>query len=375
MHGSRFKLLGVLALVNLFTSSACYADGDGLPRIIYVSPIGLTNSPGLSVERPTSLQRASIIIRKQRTDIVIKLLSGTYSLKEPLKLLPVASNAELAVEGEGLVRFEAAGTRTFPAFEIGRSKVRISNLSASGFSSFVDTMEERQISNLAIERVDLSDMAIAINLTTKNGGAVVGAQIVQAKISRFTRAAVRLSGTTVSNILIANTHIDGSGIDMSEADCYRGGIQIYRGASNIRIEEASILNTASFCGKYHQGDGIEVSDEEAAPFGIRIANSTLAGNRDGNLDLKARDVLVERTMSRPGPGTRFSYRFWNFDYTCRNCAIESGSRIFMSNARVKFIEGIPRNFDGFVCAQGVQELLLKPSKSNSGMDVQCGRLR
>ena len=327
-----------LLLVVLCVLAIPFAPGvrAGLARDVFVSPLGSGDLSGNSARDSLPAVKVNTAIRKAGGPITVIYNAGSYRMRESIKILGdgEVNNAPVSVRASDGAQFRGA---SFPMFVLRRGGVTISGFKATGFKTFLDIADGYAVGDVRLSRLDLSDMDVGIGVVNK-GGASRNWVIDNVRITKFRSSGIRVSGPGVSGITISNATIDGAGVSAANADCYRGGIQIYNRANNITISGSRISNTVSYCGKYHQGDGIEADDSDGAPYDIRLSNLVLSNNRDGNLDLKARNVTMANIRSQKGAETRFAFRLWHFPYRCNGCTTDGGAvaDLFIQEASVSF---------------------------------------
>lgn len=329
---SRSLLLAVLCMVVVTSAVGVRA---GSAKSVFVSPSGSGDLSGNSTQNSLPVSKVNSAIRKASGPLSIVYGSGSYRMRESIKILgdgPVSAPITItAAEG---ARFQGS---SIPMFVLRRGEVSIAGFNAMGFKTFIDIADGSSVGGVKLSRLDLSDMDVGISVVNK-AGISRNWVIDNVRISKYRAAGIRVSGSAVSGISISNAIIDGAGVSPAKAHCYRGGIQIYNKANNISISSSRISNTFSYCGKYHQGDGIEADDEDGAPYDIRLSNLVLSNNRDGNLDLKAKNVSMANIRSQKGPETRFAFRLWHYDYRCNGCSSDGGDGgdLFIQEASASF---------------------------------------
>src|SRR5690606_30119149 len=134
------------------------------------------------------------------------------------------------------------------------------------------------INQVLIENIDASDVHGCILVDRDVLQPVTRWIVRNSRIKGYYRAGIRLSGVKSQDFLLDNLQIDGAHTQAT-SDCYKGGIQLLRGVSNVHIRNSSVSNNIGSCGEeYQQGDGIEADHKNGVPNNILIENVHIANS-------------------------------------------------------------------------------------------------
>ena len=295
---------------------------EGL-TVYFISPDGSGNLDGQSETNALPFSQLEPFIRDLKTSARVVLLPGEYALDTTLDLVTAADRV-LVVEGrDGTVikgNFDPvtrAGISSGMRLHSGNIIVRGLTFKQTGYCVKADK-------NFAIDQVLIENIVgennFACVLVDRDTTLPVTRLIVRnAQISGYYRNGIRLAGPQSANMLIENVHVDGAN-DFAKNDCYKSGIQLLAGVSDVHLYKVSVKNNIGDCGEdYQQGDGIEADHKEGVPRNIRLEKVSIANSRDADLDLKAANVSMYRVVSLGGPETRYAFKLWEYDYTCNQC--------------------------------------------------------
>jgi hypothetical protein len=339
--GKHRGLSAARLLIALCLAMGGLGEAYAAGRTIYFSATAThEEGTGETPDEPYAASRLNSEIRHAETDTEFVFLPGTYRIAETVKIIPEHGH-KLVFTGAGAgvkIGSNGRGPKDFPLFLVGRGELQFRNFEVTGFEAFIRVLDERVVRNVVIEKIAISVVRDGIVVQGDEGLSTANWLISEVRISDYERAGIRLAGAGVAGIAIDSVEIDGTTSVVTDLDCYRGGIQIYAAAHDISVRNSFIGNNVSTCGKYHQGDGIEVSDDDGTPYGLTFQNLRLSGNRDGNLDLKAKRVTISNIRAERQGVSRFAFRFWNYPYVCRKCASDGGEDgdVFIQGADVTF---------------------------------------
>jgi hypothetical protein len=315
-------------------SEGWIAQPNAIVSTFYVSPKGDGLQSGASFTHAMPMREAIVLMRQAGTRILrLRLAPGEYDFSEDggLKLFPMGGRqGPLIIEGSGpetvfVGGYRPGGKRGAPLFTLGRSRVAFKNLAARNFGAFIDLPSGRTIDDIEVSGVSISEMFDGIVLDRGENVTARDWLIEDVTISGYHRVGIRLAGDDTSGFRIRRATIDGRSAGRKN-HCFKGGIQLLAGVRNVTIEDVTVRDNVGCEQSYQQGDGIEADDKQGAPDNIVLRNVTAEANRDGNFDLKATNMVLENLVSRNGGVSRFGFRFWNYDYLCRNCVGDGAQR-------------------------------------------------
>lgn len=306
---------------------------------IHVSPEGSGNRDGRGAANAMPIAQSFRIAAVGGRAIRLILAPGTYDVSRIGSLrLPTRAPGSLVIEGSGddtvLVGSHQPGSRPRAAlFVLARSDVTFRNFAVRNVSSLIDIPNGATADRIVISGVAISDVHDGIVIDRGKKLAAQDWRIEDVRIARHFRVGIRLAGERTARIAIRRTTIDGGG-EGASSDCFKGGIQLLEAVSDVTIEHVRVSNNIGCAqAKYQQGDGIEADDKQGAPQRITLRDVISSGNRDGNFDLKAENMVLEDLTSRSGGATRYGFRFWHFRYDCVRCRLEGeGGEIQVINS-------------------------------------------
>lgn len=318
---------------------------------VFASPSGSGGRSGRSAADSVPLEDALRLAATAARPLRIVMAAGSYDLSGMGTVQLREGSGPLVIEGAGdatrLVGDHRPGSRGGAAvFTLARSNVTFRNFSVSRVLRLIDVPNGATAGQITISHVAIADVRDGIVIDRDKQLVARGWRIEDVRIDRHERVGIRLAGTRTGQIAIRRTKIDGGGAS-APSDCFKGGIQLLQGVSDVTIENVEVRGNIG-CEKahYQQGDGIEIDDRQAAPQRITLRKVVSAGNRDGNFDLKARDVVLEDVVARMEGLSRYGFRMWNYDYSCVNCRVEGQAReepgsggIQLVNARLRLRNG------------------------------------
>lgn len=338
----------------------------GLPvpataRTVFISPDGFGQRLGHEAANAMSLADFQRNETNPQVATRYHFLPGNYPLKSAIAFKST-STAQVVLEGEGDSTL-FTGTFAFPEVNslgaflaLNRSNVMVRNLSVRNVGSLVRVAGGARADDFLLDDVTLTDthQGIAISRGAKFAS-VANWHINDLRIKGFYEAGMRIAGPTTKNIKITKTVLDGknsAGIN----DCWSGGMQILESASFITVEDTKVANVIGTCkaGSYAQGDGIESDGKQGQPHDITLRRLTIDNVRDGALDLKSENTLIEDLKVVAGGPNRFPLRLWNSTkFKCVRCDIPSGAsgHVNLTRAAVEIIDMVqdPATFRS-VCA-------------------------
>lgn len=242
------------------------------------------------------------------------LSPGVYQLNKPLQL----NSPDVRLIGNGDVTFEGAGS--IQGLVLSHSNIDIENITFRDVRNCVTVKKQSHVSNINIRDVVANNVHDCILIDRSIDSTVKNWTISDLKVTNYYRSAVRIAGVGTQRIVLSNFSFNGG---ESEGYCWKGGIQVYEKASHIDIFNGHILNNIGGCGEgYPQGDGIEIDDKDGAPHNIYIENVVVKNSRDGNFDLKGRNIYLKNVTSSSSGFTKVGYKLWNYDYICENCSLD-----------------------------------------------------
>lgn len=230
---------------------------------------------------------------------------------------------ELKVNGRELT-IEAADGAIFTGSDhhkggivLGGEGITLNNLQFIDTSYCVKNSRNVITNNIEINRLTSKKTKDCIILNGRGNRQTNGWNISGFSSSGYYRSAIRLFGTGVNSININSIDIDGLS---DESYCWKGGIQIYEGAHELVISNGMIRNNQGECGgEFQQGDGVEIDHKRGIPENIVLKNITFENNRDADVDVKGKGVLMENLRFYGGSNSRHAIKSWSRNYECVNC--------------------------------------------------------
>lgn len=237
---------------------------------------------------------------------------GIYELVGELKV----NGRELTIEAADGAIFTGSDHHT-GGIVLGGEGITLNNLHFIDTSYCVKNSRRVITKNIEINRLVSKKTQDCIILNGRGHRKASDWNIVRFSSSGYYRSAIRLFGKGVNSININSIGIDG----LSDASyCWKGGIQIYESAHDIVISNGIIRNNEGECGdKFQQGDGVEIDHKEGAPENIVLRNISFKNNRDADVDVKGRNVLMENLSFYGGSNSRHAIKSWSRNYECVDC--------------------------------------------------------
>ena len=348
--------LCVLGLGIVDCRGQCEAKGasglnnGGSARIVYVSMEGSGKQNGQSQGDSLPFGRLQELLNSLRHDLIVRFSSGEFRLERPLVIFTSDFRTRFVGDGNGTVLkgsyHPGQEGRGYPAFVLMGDQITIENISFESLGSCVKTLPYFSSRHVRLLRLRASEMYSCMVVDRSQQAPVADWRIEDLEVLGYYRSAIRFSGENTRDILISSVVLDG----FNEANrnfCFKGGIQLFKGVSNIRIENSVIRNNIGDCeGRYQQGEGVEIDDKGGTPRHITISDLYIENSGDAGLDLKGEDISLIDVRVMGGPVQRYGFRFWNYDdYKCLRCISEGGraAHIDLINAEVQFKES---QFDG-----------------------------
>jgi hypothetical protein len=351
-RGLRAAMPAAMAALGLAGAERAAAQPrPSAPAMLHVSPAGAGDNSGRDVANPMRFDDAVPVIEAGDGAIKVVLQRGDYRMrrKEGIRLAARRGPAQpLMIQGAGpSTRFigehQIGDERARPLFLLSRGDVTLSGFSVIGFGKFLEVSDKADARNVRISGIDVERVQDGIMLDRRRRFIARDWIIEDVSIRAYKRVGIRLSGEGTSRFTLRRVQLDGAGAEGHD-DCHKGGVQLFESVSDIAIDGMRVANNVGCPAKYQQGDGVEADNKDGAPRRITLRNIEAIGNRDGNFDLKASDMVMENLTSRGEDVTRFGFRFWHYAYDCVRC-VNAGSKADLSlrNATVTFTE--PR-FEG-----------------------------
>lgn len=316
----------------------------GAERVVHVSPTGRGDGSGARVEDAMSFDRAAAMASRSGERLTLRLAAGVYDVGQigPVRLVG-QNGGPLVIEGAGedtvLAGLYAPSVeKSGPAlFRLERGGVTFRRFAVRNVPALIDVGAGASVDHVVVEGVSVTDVHDGILLDRSRARSAHDWRIEKVSIAGYVRAGIRLAGPGASGFVIRDTKIDGRS-GRGADHCFKGGIQLYAAVSDVLVEDVVVRDNVACTGQhYQQGDGIEADDKQGMPDRVTLRRVTSIDNRDGNYDLKAGNVVLEDVASQTKGGTRFGFRFWNYDYVCRHCRIDAATgSLQFSNAQVTF---------------------------------------
>lgn len=337
---NKFKGLGIFLYTLMMISCSNLVN----QKVIYVFPDTYSE---LTQESENSIYWSDfkLLVSQGRLFGEVVFKPGLYELKEKVE---IKGNRSLHLFAEKGARFIgdfdfSVADRYSSGFVLFRGNIEFVGFvfEKVGYCFYVD--RKSNVSNVIIKSLTAKDVHSCIVIDRNIEGYVQKWEIVDVNIKGYYRVAIRLSGMNTSLIFINDVDINGRHGYVSN-HCFKGGIQIYRGAHDIFVTNTHIENNIGNCGmSYQQGDGIEADNKGGSPYNLSFINITVENSRDANFDLKAKDVRLENIVSISGDLSRYGFKLWSYDsYNCIDCKIKG---FFKYNLTLLSASAIFTNFD------------------------------
>lgn len=306
-------------------------EAERTASVVYVTPTGTGTQTGESDINSISFTTFWTHMPARTTSTRYRFLAGTYS---------ITSSRDIRAPNGGILSLDAApgvqilGNLTFSPVS-GQSngfRLRTGNIIIRGFTfemigTCARTESTSTVQNVIIENITANNTHSCI-LVDRGMTMPIGNWVIRnVNINGYNRVGVRLASVQSSGFLIEDTVIDGAQ-SQGPSDCFKGGIQILTGASNITVRHTEVRNNIGTCavGAYEQGDGIEVDHVNGIPTNILFEDVLVENSRDGEFDLKGENITLKDITVRSGPVSRFPLKFWHYDnYQCHNCVLIGGA--------------------------------------------------
>lgn len=316
----------------------------------YVAPEGSGDTSGRDEQNALRLSRLEPFVRDLKTSARIIMLPGQYALNSTLDLVSDEPNQLVVLEGrEGAVIQGNFNPHTQSGLDSGirllSGNVIVRNVHFRQTAFCIKAYKNATIEQVLIENIVADNTHTCISVDRDVRRPVNRWIIRNATINGYFRSGIRLAGALSEHFLVENTRIDGAA-QQPKSDCYKGGIQLLAGVSNVLVRNTSIKNNIGDCGEaFQQGDGIEADHSNGIPNNIRLENVVIANSGDGDLDMKAMNVTMYRVAALGGDETGFSFKLWNYDYSCDQCYATGphGAFIQLVQARLKLTSPILTN--------------------------------
>ena len=347
----RFSVACSLMLAGMLGSGAVAASVLSLPlesqeptaEVYYVAPNGSSTADGRTPATAISLSRLSIFIQKLKTSAKVILLPGEYPITKTLDLWRPTNEHLLVLEGPGAI---LKGTYDFSNESVPETgfRLRTGNIVLRGLGFENTKICVKADKSSVIDQVLIEDMAAknvhSCLLVDNDVKQEVSRWIVRnSRIEGYYRVGIRLAGAKTHDFLIDDVLVDGAH-PYATSDCFKGGIQLLAGVSNVHVRNTTVRNNIGSCGEeYQQGDAIEADHKKGTPTNLRFENLTVSNSGDGAFDLKASGVSMSNILVMGGELTRYAFKVWEYkDYECHNCVAYGLNKAFinLNEAHMKF---------------------------------------
>ena len=319
----------VLAASIVTSSRRAEAEPAPAPAaVVHASPDGAGARNGQRPADAMPIARALPLVAAGGRAMRLVLAPGTYDVGAMgSQRLQGRGGGALVIEGAGektvLVGSYEPGSKPRTALLVmARSDVTLRNFAVRNVSGLIDVPNGGTAERIVVSGIAMTDVHDGIVIDRGKTLVASDWRIDKVRITNHYRVGIRLAGTRTSRIVISDSLIDGGG-ERGPNDCFKGGIQLLEGVSDVTIQRVQVSNNVG-CAEQHyqQGDGIEIDDRKAVPKRIILKHVVSSGNRDGNFDLKAQDMVLEDLVSRADGVTRYGFRFWNHSYSCLRCSLD-----------------------------------------------------
>lgn len=326
-----FNLVATLCIfIVVSLISSCSSDSSKLETYVYPNDSYFQSS---AYENRISWEKFKSLTNKGLLSGRVYFKPGKYMVSNAI---PIKGNNPLylyAEDGAQFVgNFDFRSAKAYSSgFKLYRGDITFSGFNFENVGYCVYVNQSSMVSNVHISKLKASNVHSCIVIDRDVQGPVKNWRIDDAIIKGYYRVAIRISGNLSSNFKINNVIADGSH-PYSANHCFKGGIQIYRGAHNISINSANIKNNIGNCnGTYQQGDGVEVDDKGGVPHDITFSNVFVENSRDGNFDLKGKNIKFDNVVSVAGLLSRYAFKLWSYDsYHCYRCKVGGGFDYYLT---------------------------------------------
>ena len=304
-------------------------------RTYHMSPSGAGNQSGSDEANALPMSKLQLFVRELDHSARIVMLPGLYPLVTTVDLVANNPDQVLVLEGRENTLLQGnfdpltlAGVSSGLRLRSGNIIVRGLRFQKTGFC--IKAEKSSTIDQVLAENITAEDVHSCFLVDRDAERPVTRWIIRNAKINGYYRSAIRLAGVQSSNMLIDNVQIDGVG-HLEKYECFKAGIQLLAGVSDIHIRNTSVKNNIGHCGEnYQQGDGIEADHKDGTPRNIQLENVHVENSGDADLDLKADNVTMHKLVSLGGPRTRFALKLWNYSrYECNQCYAYGSNSAFI----------------------------------------------
>ncbi|WP_111977431.1 hypothetical protein [Algibacillus agarilyticus] len=311
------KVLIFLISISSFIFSCSTTDNLNTTYRVYPNNTPLTGN---------SLSWSEFIILAEKGKLSGKYLltKGNYTVDKPIN---IRGKTKVEINGEdGLIltgSFDfSKPNKVLKTFVLHRGNIKLQNLNFSNVGSCISVAKNSNVNHVIIYNLKAQNVHSCIVVDRNLNSFAYDWDIRKVKVVGYYRVAIRISGKNTHNFMLSDLHINGDH-DFANNHCFKGGIQIYNSAYNIKVSHAHIENNIGNCEKsYQQGDGIEADNKGGTPKNLTFENVTVQNSRDGNFDLKAEHVILKNIVSIGGEATRYAFKLWTYnDYSCFNCEL------------------------------------------------------
>lgn len=304
-------------------------------KVYYASPLGAGSQSGVDEANALPLSMIQSFVRDLDHSARIVMLAGIYPLTGSLDLVADNPNQILVLDGRESAILQGSfdplsfsGTSAGLRLRSGNIIVRGLHFQRTGFCIKADKLST--IDQVLLENITAEDVHSCILVDRDVAHPVTRWIIRNAHIKGYYRTAIRLAGAQSNNFLIDGAQIDGAG-GLEKSECYKSGIQLLAGVSDIHIRNISVKNNIGSCGEsYQQGDGIEADHKDGTPRNIQLDNVHVENSGDADLDLKADSVIMRKVVSLGGPHTLYAFKLWRYhQYQCEQCYAYGANAAFI----------------------------------------------
>jgi len=292
--------------------------------VYFISPAGQGALDGSTEGNALPFARFQPFISELKASAKLILLPGTYELADTVTL-KAPTDQILVLEGRenavlhGSFKFNtAAGTSSGLRLQSSNIIVRGLHFQNTGFC--VKANKSSVVRQVLIENIDAANVHSCIVVDRDTQQPVTQWIIRNSRIKGYYRSGIRLAGAESHDFLIDNVQIDGAHTE-GKSDCFKSGIQLLAGVSNVDIRNTTIENTIGSCGEdYQQGDGIEADHKEGTPKNINLDKVRVSNSGDAEIDMKADNVTMKDVVIIGGDLSRYAFKVWSYkNYQCTNC--------------------------------------------------------
>ena len=356
------------------TSGVASCAGVGA---VHVAPKALGSGDGRDPLNAAGFEEVNAMLGKAGPGGLVCLAGGEYPAGGTLSQGGVPGNPVtlMAASDEVVFRdtFEATSSNKFgkSALVITASDLTLQGIRCEkvGQCVSIPKTDGLMVANVTLRELHISQVGTGIDITRSGGQTVRNLTIEGVMVLQFTRGGIFFGSTTKgAKVLSSYLDMQPEKLGGARGSDYPVGIGLYNDIQDVTIEDTTVLNVLGKPTGYTQGDGL---DGERTARGITIKDSFFAGHRDGCVDTKSRETLIENTVAI---GCKRNFRLWQNDEgdgpRCSGC-----SSYQPRNAHIFTKGSTPARFDSLsVYSDNDSKLLVLDGEGDVVIDGLKGTL-